>query len=179
MIDPVTLHRLGFAVLFLLISTLVVFVRMLPFGSMTGAMPPPDLIVLFGFAWVLMRPDFVPVVLFAALLLVTDLLFLNPPGLATAFAVIGLESLRVRAGQMREQSFLVEWVTVSGVLLLMMLAEQAVQIVFFVERVSFGLTLLELISNILAYPLVVGVSVLLFRVRRLAPGEHAAEARLV
>jgi rod shape-determining protein MreD len=179
MIDPATLHRLGFAGLFLVLSASVIFFRMLPFGALTGTMPPPDLIVLTGFAWVLRRPDFVPVLLFAALLFVTDLLFLRPPGLAAGLAVIGLEALRARAGLMREQSFLAEWVTVAAVLLLMMLAAQAVQIVFFVDHTRFGLTVLELISNILAYPLVVGVSVLAFRVRRLAPGEHAAEARLV
>ncbi|GKY88388.1 rod shape-determining protein MreD [Sinisalibacter aestuarii] len=179
MIDPATLHRLGFALLFTVLAGLVIFVRMLPFGPMTGTMPPPDLILLTGFAWVLRRPDFVPVLLFALLIFMTDLLLLRPPGLGAALAVIGLEALRARAGLMREQPFPVEWATVAVVLLAMTLAGQAVQAVFFAEHVRLGLALLELISNIVAYPLVVGISVFAFRVRRLAPGEHAAEARLV
>jgi rod shape-determining protein MreD len=179
MIDPVTLHRLGFAALFLLLSAFAIFFRMLPVGPISGAWPPPDMIVLLGFAWVLRRPDFVPVLLFAALMLTSELLFLSPPGPATALAVVGLEALRARAGLMREQTFPLEWATVAAVLVLMMLAERALMAVFFVRQAPFGLTLLELVVNIAAYPVVVGVSAWAFRVRRLAPGEHAAEARLV
>lgn len=179
MIDPVTLHRLGFALLFLGLSALTIFIRMLPMGSTTGAWPPPDLIVLLGFAWVLRRPDFVPVLLFAALLLVSELLFLSPPGPATALAVIGLEFLRGRAGLMREQPFPVEWATVAALLTVLFVAERAILAVFFVAQAPFGLAFMGLLVNIAAYPVVVGVSIWAFRVRRLAPGEHAAEARLV
>lgn len=179
MIDPVTLHRIGFATLFLVIGAIVIFLKMLPVGPMTGAWPPPDVIVLTGFAWVLRRPDFVPLVLFAALLLVSDLLFLNPPGPATAAAVLGLEFLRARAPLMREQSVVIEWITVAAVLALMFVAERALLAVFFVPQAPLGLALFQLFINIAAYPVVVGVSIWAFRVRRLAPGEHAAEARLV
>lgn len=179
MISPATLHRIGFGFLFLSLAGVTVFLRMLPVGPMTGGWPPPDLIVLLGFAWVLRRPDFVPVLLFAAVLLTSDLLFLNPPGPSTALAVIGLEFLRGRAGLMREQPFPVEWVTVAAVLVLMFLGERALLAVFFVPQAPFGLSLIGLVVNIVAYPLVVGISAWAFRVRRLAPGEHVAEARLV
>lgn len=179
MIDPATLHRLGFASLFLVLGATVIFFRMLPLGSMTGGWPPPDAIVLLGFAWVLRRPDFVPALLFAALLLISDFLFLSPPGPAAALAVIGLEFLRARAGLMREQTFPFEWATVAAVLVLMFLGERAILAVFFVPQAPFGLSLLGLMVNILAYPVVVAISAIAFRVRRLAPGEHAAEARLV
>lgn len=179
MIDPVTLHRWGFALLFLGLSATVIFFRMLPVGPVTGSWPPPDLIVLIGFAWVLRRPDFVPVVLFAALLLTAELLFLNPPGPATAFAVVGLEFLRGRAGLMREQPFPLEWASVAAVLALMFLGERIVLAVFFVAQAPVGLSLMGLVINIVAYPVVVGVSIWAFRVRRLAPGELAAEARLI
>lgn len=179
MIDPVTLHRLGFGLLFLVLSALVIFLRMLPLGPVTGGWPPPDLIVLFGFAWVLRRPDFVPVLLFSALLLAGELLFLSPPGPATALAVVGLEALRARAGLMREQSFPLEWATVAVVLTLMFLGTRLIFVVFFVAQPPFGLSLLGLVINILAYPIVVAISVWGLHVRRLAPGEHAAEARLI
>lgn len=179
MIDPITLHRWAFAALFAVLAAVVVFIRVLPLGTGQGSVPPPDLIVLLGFAWVLRRPDFVPVVLFAALLLVADLLFLRPPGVATALAVIGLEVLRARAGLLRERGFVFEWATVAGVLALMVLAERVVLAVFLVGQAGLGLSLSGLAVNVLAYPAVVAVSVWGFRVRRLAPGEHAAEARLV
>lgn len=179
MIDPVTLRRWGFALLFLALSATVIFIRMLPIGPVTGTWPPPDLIVLLGFTWVLRRPDFVPVVLFAALLLTAELLFLRPPGPATALAVVGLEFLRGRARLVREQSFPLEWATVAAVLALMVLGERIVLAMFFVAQPPVGLALLGLAINIAAYPVVVGVSIWGLGVRRLAPGEHAAEARLV
>jgi len=179
MISPLALHRWAFIGLFLLLSMFIIFARILPLGPVSEGMPPPDTIVLLGFAWVLRRPDFVPVVLFAAILLVTDLLFLRPPGLATALAVIGLEWLRARAGLMRERGFIIEWATVASVLALMLLAERVVLALLFVPQDNPGLAVFALAVNILFYPFIAALSVWGFRVRRLAPGEHAAEARLV
>jgi rod shape-determining protein MreD len=178
MIDPLTLRRIGFGLLFVILSGVVVFIRLLPLGNMDGGLMPPDLIVCLGFAWVLRRPDFVPVLLFAAVLLLTDLLFLRPPGVWTAVSVIGLEVLRSRVGLLRDQPFLVEWATVAAVLVVMMLAERTLLSVFFVDQAGFGLSVMSFLSNVLAYPLVVAVSVWAFRVRRLLPGELAVEARL-
>ncbi|OIP82036.1 MAG: hypothetical protein AUK37_09785 [Rhodobacterales bacterium CG2_30_65_12] len=178
MIDPATLHRFGFAMLLLVLGAFSIFFRMLPVGPMTGGWPPPDLIVLLGFAWVLRRPDFVPVLLFGVLMLVSEFMFFRPPGPGAALAVIGLEALRGRAGLLGEQTFPVEWATVAAVLVLMFVAERTLLAVFFVERAPFGLSLIGLVVNIAVYPLVAAVSVWAFRVRRLAPGEHAAEARL-
>jgi len=179
MISPATLHRWAFALLFAAIAAAIVFMRMLPTFGTAGGWPPPDLIVLLGFAWVAQRSDFVPVLLFAALLLIADLLFLRPPGVASGLAVIGLEAMRSRAALFRERGFVVEWITVALILTLMLVAERLLLAVFFVAQPGFGLMAIGLIVNILAYPLVAALSYWGFRVRRLAPGEHAAEARLV
>ena len=179
MISPATLHRWGYAALFAALAALVVFLRILPTGSSAGGFPPPDFIVLAGFAWVAHRPDYVPVLLFAALLLVTELLFLRPPGVASALAVIGLEAIRARAGLLRERGFLNEWVTVGVTLGLMLVGERILLAVFFVDQPAFSLVALGYIINIIAYPVVAALSVWVFRVRRLAPGEHASEVRLV
>ncbi|HCQ66093.1 MAG TPA: rod shape-determining protein MreD [Rhodobacteraceae bacterium] len=179
MISPATLHRWAYALLFAAIAALVVFLRILPTGGSAGGWPPPDFIVLAGFAWVVQRPDFVPVLLFAALLVVTELLFLRPPGVASGLAVIGLEAIRARAGLLRERGFLSEWITVGVILALMLLAERILLAVFFVDQPGFALVALGYFVNILAYPAVAALSVWGLRVRRLAPGEHASEVRLV
>ena len=178
MIAPLTLHRLSYGLLFILLAGLVVFTRLLPLGGTAGGLPPPDLILGLGFAWVLRRPDYVPVLLFATILLLADMLFQRPPGVRTAFAVVGLEVLRARVGLLRAQPFAVEWATVAVVLAAMMLAERVALAVFFVPQIGFGAAVLELLVNMLFYPVVVLVSAWAFRVRRLQPGEHAAEARL-
>lgn len=179
MISPATLHRLGYALLFTVLAALFVFVRILPTGGAAGGWPPPDFIVLAGFAWVAQRPDYVPVLLFAALLVVTELLFLRPPGVASGLAVIGLEAMRARAGLLRERGFFAEWVSVGVILALMLVAERIVLAVFFVAQPAFGLVVLGYFVNIVAYPAVAALSFWAFRVRRLAPGELAGEVRLV
>ena len=135
--------------------------------------------VLAGLAWVAQRPDYVPVLLFAALLVVTELLFLRPPGVASGLAVIGLEAMRSRAGLLRERGFFTEWITAGVILALLLVAERIVLAVFFVDQPAFTLAVLGLFVNIAAYPAVAALSVWVLRVRRLAPGEHASEVRLV
>lgn len=179
MISPATLHRWAYALLFAVLAAVVVFLRILPTGGDSGAWPPPDFIVLAGFAWVAQRPDYVPVVLFAVLLLVTELLFLRPPGVASGLAVIGLEAVRARAGLLRERGFLSEWITVGVTLGLMLVGERMLLALFFVDQPAFSLAALGYVVNILAYPAVAALSVWVLRVRRLAPGEHASEVRLV
>ncbi|MCB1358253.1 MAG: rod shape-determining protein MreD [Maritimibacter sp.] len=179
MISPATLHRWGYALLFAVLAGLVVFLRILPTGGDAGGLPPPDFIVLAGLAWVAQRPDYVPVLLFAALLVVTELLFLRPPGVASGLAVIGLEAMRSRAGLLRERGFFTEWITAGVILALLLVAERIVLAVFFVDQPAFTLAVLGLFVNIAAYPAVAALSVWVLRVRRLAPGEHASEVRLV
>lgn len=179
MISPATLHRWGYSALFAAVAALVVFLRILPTGGDAGGWPPPDFIVLAGFAWVAQRPDYVPVVLFAGLLLVTELLFLRPPGVASGLAVIGLEAMRARAGLLRERGFLSEWITVGVILALMLVGERILLATFFVDQPGFTLAVRGYFVNIVAYPAVVALSIWGLRVRRLAPGEHASEVRLV
>lgn len=178
MIDHETLLRIGYGALFLALSVLVIFFRLMPFGSAPGGFIPPDLILLAGFAWVLRRPDFVPVLLFAAIMFTADLLFLRPPGLDAGLAVIALATLRARGALMRGQSFGVEWATVGVVLVLMMLARQGAQFLFVLDGPGFATAVMALLSNLIAYPLVVAVSVWALHVRRPAPGERAVQGRL-
>jgi hypothetical protein len=48
------------------------------------------------FAWVLRRPEFVPPLLIAAMILLGDLMFHRPPGLWAALVLVTAETLRVR-----------------------------------------------------------------------------------
>lgn len=172
MIAPTTLQRLAYAALFAGLAALVVFLRLLPTGSDPGAWPPPDLIVLAGFAWVIRRPDYVPVVLFAALLLVNELMVLRPPGLGAALGVLALEALRARSAALQQRGFLSEWTAVAVALALIALGERLLLSAAFVDPPPLALAALGLAVNIVAYPGVAALSIWGFKVRRLAPGDH-------
>ena len=66
-----------------------------------GRLPGPDIILLIALSWIVMRPDYVPVLLLAVVFLLTDLLLMRPPGLWTALAVLAGEFLRNRQLQLR------------------------------------------------------------------------------
>ena len=149
----------------------VAFLRLLPVDAGDKGLPGPDLVLLFVLAWVIRRPDFVPVLLIAPIFLMADVLFMRPLGLWTAACVIGTEVLRARGSALRDQPFLAEWALVAAVLGAMTLGNAALLAVFAVSGPPLGLTLFKAGVTILAYPLVVLISTRIMGVRRpLAPG---------
>ncbi len=171
MVDPRTTRRWGYRALFLGICGALMFLHILPVDLAAGRWPAPDLMLCVTFAWVLRRPKFVPVWLIAAVFLMADMLYMRPPGLWAALVVIAVEVLRGRETQYRETAFSVEWATVAAALTAITLADRAILGLTMVDQVSLWLTMLQLVFTVLAYPLVVVVSRVVFGVRRITPGE--------
>lgn len=169
--ETLDLRRQLWRLTFVALVVLIAFVRLLPFPGGQGGLPGPDLMVALAAAWVLRRPDYVPVGLIALVMLAADFLFLRPPGLWAAVVVLGTEVLRQREAGWRDLPFLVEWALVSVVLAAMWLANAAVLALFLVDQPPLGLTLLQLILTMLAYPVAVAVTAFVFGLRRAAPGE--------
>ncbi|MCA3509803.1 MAG: rod shape-determining protein MreD [Rhodobacter sp.] len=159
------------------LAVALLFLRMLPLGSVAGAWPGPDLLVCLTFAWVLRRPDYVPVLLIAVVLLVEDLLVMRPPGLWTAIIVLATEFLRQRGALAREISFAVEWLIVAAVMAASLLAFRLALMLTLLPEASPGQAMIQLIASILCYPVVVGASRLIFGVRKPATGEVDAYGR--
>jgi rod shape-determining protein MreD len=170
---PVWAHRALFAGL----AFALLFLRLLPLGSVAGAWPGPDLLVCLTFAWVLRRPDYTPVLLIAAVLLLEDLLLMRPPGLWTAIIVLASEFLRQRGALAREISFAVEWLMVAAVMAASLMAFRCVLMLAMLPQVNLGQAMIQLIASILCYPVVVGASRLAFGVRKPATGEIDAYGR--
>jgi rod shape-determining protein MreD len=171
MADAIATRRVVWRTVFVGLALLVAFVRLLPLGDGAGGVPGPDLLVALALAWAVRRPDYVPVLLLAALMLMADFLFMRPPGLWAAITVLGVEFLRNREAGFRDLPFPVEWGMVALLLLVMTLANGFVLLVLMVDQPTLGLTLLQLIATILSYPLVVAVTVFALGLRRVAPGE--------
>ena len=157
--------------LFVALFVAVAFVQLLPLEMGPGQIPGPDILMLLAFSWVVMRPDYVPVFLIAAIFFVADLLFMRPLGLWTALVVLGTEFLRNRSFTLRDTPFPIEWLMVSGVIVAVFLANMLALGLFAVIQPSLGLTLIGLIATILAYPLVVILAGRAFGLRKIVPGE--------
>lgn len=157
--------------LFLAVALILLFIRLLPLGNAPGALPGPDLLICVTMAWIVRRPDFLPMPLILMVILAEDLILMRPPGLWTAIVILSTEFLRSRIALTRELSFLVEWLLISGVMLGMMLAYRFALALAFVPQAPFGFAIVQILWSIAVYPVVVGLSRLALDLRKPATGE--------
>lgn len=161
------------------LSVLIVFANLLPISTVPPSWAGPDLFLALTFAFAARRPDYVPILLVAGLALGMDLLLQRPPGLWAAITVLGVETLRNRAPSLRDLTFLSEWAAVSSTLVIMTLSYRLVLTVFAVDQAPLGLSLMQLVSTLLVYPLVALVVHSVLGVRKRAPGDlDSARGRL-
>lgn len=170
MVEP-TRKVWSYRILLLAIVSVVAFVLLLPLGTQAGGIPGPDVVLLVVFAWIIMRPDFVPLILAAGIFLAADLLFMRPIGLWAALSVIGAEFIRSRRIQLRDATFFFEWLLVVAVIAAMTLVNGLVLSLLAVDQPNLGLILIRLIFTAITYPVVVVLAGRAFGVRRLSSVE--------
>ncbi len=151
-----------------LVST---YFRLLPLEVRLAGMPAPDFLLVFTYAWLVRRPQHLPVLALASVWLVEDLVLLRPPGLWALCVVLGAEFLRARHTLLREMELFAEWALVGAVLVALWLAERMVLLLFMVPTPPLEPSLTRLALTILVYPLAVGVLYFGFRIRKPATGE--------
>lgn len=160
--------------LYALLALTVLFANLLPLSTVPASWAGPDLLIALTFAWALRRPEFVPVLLIAIIMLLADLLQQRPPGLMAFLVVLGAEQLKTRAIGLRDASFAGEWAAAGLVVIGVFLLNRVTLAVLMVDQAPLGLTLIQMIATILIYPVVVLISHLIFGVRKLAPGDDDA-----
>lgn len=167
-------RRLLGQLLYLLLALALILGALLPLAPGRIAWPGPDWLVAVTLAWVLRRPEQVPVLTVALVMLAADLLLFRPLGLGAALAVVAAEAARRQQHRWRAQGFLVEWLRVAILMGLMMLAERVIRTLFLVPPTlaplpPLGQDALRLIATVAAYPLVVALLGAL-GLRHAAPG---------
>lgn len=138
----------------------------------------PDWIIVITCAWGMRRPSFVPMLLVAAVLLLADFLLLRPPGLWAAFSLVLIEWMKGQHRRFRGMAFATEWLTFAGALLAAMLAYRLVMSFLLLEPGDFLLSVVEYVTTVLIYPVVVGGSAVLFGVRRATLAELENKGRI-
>lgn len=175
-------HRTMFVVVFLVLM-LLALLPLTEYRSVTlnllglnlsippGSWAPPDFLLAVTCAWVVRRPDFVPVWVVAGMFLLADLIFLRPPGLWAACVVAGTEFLRSRAGGLRASNFTAEWLTVAILIIVVVVGYRMLLLAAVTPPPPLHLVLIQMVLTVAIYPVVAGLSHLFFGVRRVAPGE--------
>lgn len=177
MIDPLAARLWAYRGLFLALVLVILFLRILPIGDADGGLPGPDLLLCLIFAWIIRRPDHLPALLIALVVLVEDLVLMRPPGLWAAAMVLATEFLRGRAALTRELVFVVEWLMVAGLMLAMMLGTRLVMALAFVDQPAFGFAFVQIVASALVYPLVCLALHFAFDLRKPSTGEVDAFGR--
>ncbi len=157
--------------LFLALALALLFLRLLPLGNSAGALPGPDLLLCLIMAWVVRRPDFLPLSMIVLVVLIEDLILMRPPGLWTALVVLATEFLRSRVALTRELNFVTEWMLVASLMLAILLAYRAILGISFVPQPPFGFAVVQMVWSVVLYPIVVVLSRLVLDLRKPATGE--------
>ena len=172
-ISSLWLHRL----LFLAAAFAMIFLRLLPLNQAAGALPGPDLLLCLIFAWMVRRPDYLPVLMIAAVVLLEDLLLMRPPGLWTALVILAAEFIRARVALTRELSFGVEWLLIAGLMLALVMAQRLTFALTFLPQPGLGFVLVQAAWSIVAYPVIVALSRYGLALHKPAMGELDAYGR--
>ncbi|MBN2905789.1 MAG: rod shape-determining protein MreD [Rhodobacteraceae bacterium] len=171
MVDPLTLNRGLYRLIYVALAGALVFVMILPLNSAPGRLPGPDWMLCLTFAWLQRRPDYLAPWLIAGVFVTLDLLLMRPPGLLAALVLMGAEFLRSRQQVSVETAFGVEWLMTAAVIIGIFLAQGLILGLFAVPEADFGRQVIQALVTALAYPLVVLVSRYGLGVRRVTPGD--------
>jgi rod shape-determining protein MreD len=148
----------------------VMFFALLPFGPPEDGVPGPDLLVCLTFAWVLRRPDYVPLLLLVPVLLLADFVLMRPLGLWTLILLIASEYLRRRVDPGEVGTFWSEVATVAAVIVGAFVLNHVALLLLLAETPPIVAQALHALATVVFYPLTAIFSQLI-GVRRLAPGE--------
>ena len=157
--------------MYLALCGLVMFIHLLPLEPVTTFWAAPDLMIALTFAWVLRRPEYAPLVFIAGAFLLADFLFHRPPGLWAALVLIGSQTLRAKAPDLRDLTFPMEWLSVATTLIAITIGYRIVLLILVIDAPPLSLSLIQVLTTLVSYPLVVLASQTIFRVRKVAPGE--------
>lgn len=149
----------------------ILFAQLLPIDNRPERWPFPDLLLAATFVWVVRRPDYAPVLVIGLTFLLADLLLQRPPGLWAALVVAGTEVVRARSKGLRDFPLLLEWATVGGVIIALVLIKSLILALSMTPYPPLGMQLLQIFATILVYPIMVLVARFIFGVTRPALGE--------
>ncbi len=160
--------------LYIALAVFVLFLHLLPLDTQPDRWPFPDTLIALTFAWVLRRPDYVPTILIALVMLLADFLLQRPPGLLAALVVLGTAYLRAAAPGTRDAGFVAEWTSVSIVVAGVFLANRIILAVLSVDQAAFLPVVIQLVLTIAVYPAIVLLSQSVFGVRRVSAADASA-----
>lgn len=172
--DKPTSYSWAMRGLYAALAFVVLFLHLLPLDAQPDRWPFPDVLIALTFAWVLRRPDYVPTLLVAFVMLMADLLLQRPPGLLAALVVFGAAYLRAAAPGMKDTGFVGEWMSVGVVIAMVFLMNRVVLSILSVQQAALWPVVIQLVLTIAFYPVIVLLTQSVFGVHRLSAADAGA-----
>ncbi len=157
--------------LYVALAVLVVFLHLLPLDTKPDRLPFPDILIALTYAWVLRRPEYIPILIIAIVMFMADLLLQRPPGLLAALVVLGAAYLHSAAAGMKDSGFVGEWATVGAVITVVFVLNRLILGILSVQQAALGPVVVQVILTIAIYPVMVLLSQSAFGVRRKTAAE--------
>lgn len=171
MIDPLTLDRGLYRLLYAALAGVLTFFLILPLDTTPGHLPGPEVMLCLTFAWLHRRPDYLPPWLIAGVFVMLDIMLMRPPGLMTALVIMGSEFLRTRQQVSVETPFGTEWLMATAVIVAIFVLQGLILALFAVPGAGLASSGVQAVLTVLAYPVVVFLSRYALQVRRVTPGD--------
>ncbi|MEE9454773.1 MAG: rod shape-determining protein MreD [Paracoccaceae bacterium] len=151
--------------LFILCGFVAIGAPMIPMGLTADSMAFPD--VLYGLivAWVIRRPATAPMLLVVFLGVLADAMLMRPIGLWAMLLLISTEALRFVERSFRDIPFLLEWLYISGLLVLLVLLQNLLLFASFSDVPAGFTTFWHVVRTIAIYPVIVAILHWVVRVR--------------
>ncbi|SDY64299.1 rod shape-determining protein MreD [Jannaschia faecimaris] len=156
--------------IFVALCAAVIFFAILPFDTGQGGVPGPDLIYCLMAAWILRRPDYLPVWLLLGVFLLADFLLMRPLGLWTLILILVSEYLRRRVDHAEALPFWSEVGLVSACIAGAFVVDYLALVLLLAKTPPLLGQGLHALATIVFYPAIAIFSQMI-GVRRLAPGE--------
>ncbi|MGX9355369.1 rod shape-determining protein MreD [Roseobacteraceae bacterium S113] len=178
MVETSTSRLLGMRAAYFGTAVVILFFQLIPLETVPRNWAAPDVLLALTFAWSLRRPDYVPALSIALVMVFADLLLHRPPGLVALLTVIACEYLKRRVLRVRNEGPATEFIFIATALTVVFVGARLVMFVLLIPLPPLGLSLFQAIATLLIYPIIILVSHVVFGVRARTPGDDAAGGRL-
>lgn len=159
----------GMRLLYPLMALVILFVALLPTGLLPSRVAGPDVLTALTLAWAGRRPEHLPALSVAAVMLLADFLLQRPPGLWALLVLLAVEWLKSQDRRLRDSTFFDELLTVGLLLLTITLIYRAVLALLIVAPGALPLAAMQYAGTLAIYPFVAGALYLGLGVRRSLP----------
>ena len=162
---------------YLAIGTFFVLQALIPLDLTANRIPGPDVMYCITMAYVIRRPEFVPLWAIVIVFFLRDVLSMAPLGIWTLLMVISTEVVRANLQAFREYFYAIEWLWVIAIFAIMLTLHQLILALSLSFTPKFVDQLYQFFFTAACYPVIVVIMKYGFGIDRPAAGKTDARGQ--